>query len=238
MKKIFLLTAFLFTINLCHSQVLITLLLGDKLNTGKIEFGLDGGFNWSGMDGLESKTALRTFNLGFYFDFLIKENWYFNTGVLVKSSVGAYDISENDLLLLDPTFVFVDSGSYYQQINYFHIPLAIKYRFQNHFYFRLGPQLALRTKAKVIFDGRINGKSVVIENDNSDLFTRLEASVLAGVGYKLKQGKGMNIGIKYFYGLTDVYKGDQLDIKNNSLYAYVNIPIGRGKALKEEKSGD
>ena len=32
---------------LASGQVLISLLLGDKLNTGKIEFGLEGGFNWS-----------------------------------------------------------------------------------------------------------------------------------------------------------------------------------------------
>jgi len=36
----------LFTYNL-QSQVLIALLLGDKLNSGKIEFGLDGGLNYS-----------------------------------------------------------------------------------------------------------------------------------------------------------------------------------------------
>ncbi|MBL7865332.1 MAG: PorT family protein, partial [Cyclobacteriaceae bacterium] len=35
-------------------QVIISLLLGDKLNSGKIEFGLDGGVNYSSMKGLSS----------------------------------------------------------------------------------------------------------------------------------------------------------------------------------------
>ena len=34
-----------------HGQVLISLLLGDKLNTGQIEFGLDGGLSLSNLHG-------------------------------------------------------------------------------------------------------------------------------------------------------------------------------------------
>ena len=43
------LTVFVFIVffgTTAHSQVLISLLLGDKLNSDKIEFGLDGGLNW------------------------------------------------------------------------------------------------------------------------------------------------------------------------------------------------
>ena len=38
-----------------QSQVLISLLLGEKLNTGAIEFGLEGGINWTQISGLETK---------------------------------------------------------------------------------------------------------------------------------------------------------------------------------------
>ena len=51
-----------------HSQVLISLLLGDKLNSDKIEFGLDGGFNFSRIGNLDSSSSYSSFNLGFYFD--------------------------------------------------------------------------------------------------------------------------------------------------------------------------
>lgn len=43
---------------LCHQsngQVLISLLLGDKLNSGKLEFGLDGGVNWSNISNLKER---------------------------------------------------------------------------------------------------------------------------------------------------------------------------------------
>ena len=235
-KKLSVLFLLIISAHLSQSQVLISLLLGDKLNTGKIEFGLDGGYNFSRMSGFESAKPLSTFNLGFYFDFLLKNRWYFNTGVLVKSNVGLGDLRESDVLFFDPTIVYSDSGSYEQKISYFHIPLAIKYRFKNHIYISLGPQIALRTKAFLIYDGEQNNKTVEIKTDNRDLFDRLELSAIGAVGYKLKKGEGMSIGIKYYYGLTNIIKDNYFDSRNSSFYAYVGIPIGRGKAMK--KSAD
>ena len=72
-----------------NGQVLITILLGDALNTEKIEFGLVGGWNHSNINTIEDSKGLNSFDLGFYFHFLIKNSSYFSTGVLVKSNVGA-----------------------------------------------------------------------------------------------------------------------------------------------------
>lgn len=231
-KKLSLLIALLFVFQFGQSQVLISLLLGDKLNTGKIEFGLDGGYNFSQMSGFESGKPLSTFNLGFYFDFLLKDQWYLNTGVLVKSNVGLSNLRESDVLILDPTTVYIDSGTYEQKTSYFHVPVAIKYRFKNHLYIHAGPQFALRHKAFLTFEGEQNQKTVEVKTDNRDLFTRIEVSAVGGIGYKLHQGKGMNIGIKYFYGLTNVFKDDYFDSRNSSFYIYAGIPIGRGKVEK------
>ena len=86
MKKYFIIL-FLFISYGIQSQVLIALLLGDKLNTGNIEFGLDGGFNYSSISGMDTNDKLSEFNIGFYFDFKLKEKWYLNTGVLMKSTL-------------------------------------------------------------------------------------------------------------------------------------------------------
>jgi len=214
------------------SQILISLIFGDKLNSEKIEFGLDGGLNFSQMSGFESGKSLTSFNLGFYFDFLIKNGWYFNTGVLVKSELGLADLRENDVAFLDPTMVYSDSGSYKQVIRYFHIPANIKYRFKNNIYVKFGPQIALRTNAFLEFEGEQNNKTVVVKTDNRALFNRFEFSLLGAVGYKLSKGEGMNIGVKYYYGLSNVFKDNTYQSKNSSFYAYVGIPIGKAKAEK------
>ncbi len=86
MKKPLLLLFFLFAVYTMQSQVLIALLLGDKLNSGNIEFGLDGGMSFSSITGMDSRRNLNSFDLGFYFDIKIKDPWYLNTGVLYPNS--------------------------------------------------------------------------------------------------------------------------------------------------------
>ena len=93
MKKYLLIPVLMLIIHTAKTQILISLLLGDKLNSDKIEFGLDGGWNWSTIKNLENTKSLGTFNLGFYFDFKLKNpSWMINTGVIVKSSMGADDL--------------------------------------------------------------------------------------------------------------------------------------------------
>src|SRR5512133_3230126 len=72
-----------------NSQVLISILLGDALNTDKIEFGLVGGLNQSYITTISDSKGLNNFDLGFYFHIQLKNTSYISTGVLVKSNVGA-----------------------------------------------------------------------------------------------------------------------------------------------------
>lgn len=57
-----------------------------------------------------------------------------------------------------------------------------------------------------------------------------------GTGYRLNDKvSGMTIGVKYYYGLVNVYKG-HYGTHNSSLFLEVNIPIGAGKA--SDKKGE
>lgn len=228
-KKIALLLLLTFTAYTSQSQVLISLLLGDKLNSDKIEFGLDLGVNYAKMSGFESGTPLSVFNIGFYFDFKLKGQWYLNTGVLVKSNVGLSNLRENDVKKLSPEITFLDSGTYEQKTSYFHVPIMLKYRFKNHFYIHVGPQVALRTKAYLSYNHSYDQQELTIKTNNSDLFNRIEVAAIGGFGYKLRKGTGMNMGVKYFYGLTNAIKDDEFTSKNSSFYLYVGIPIGKEK---------
>ena len=100
-----------------QSQVLMSLIFGDKLNSPNIEFGLEGGANFSSISNLDSN--YRTdFNLGFYFDFNMKNpSWIFNTGVIVKSTMGAKDIAVYSLNDEKLDAVFAE-GSVKRTINY------------------------------------------------------------------------------------------------------------------------
>jgi hypothetical protein len=238
LKRIAILLLLITASHLGHSQVLISLIFGDKLNSDKIEFGLEGGANYSKMSNFESGNPVPAFFIGFYFDFLLKNQWYINTGVLVKSTVGLDFLKEEDVAFFDPTLVYSDTGTYSQKISYFHVPVAIKYKFKNNIYVRIGPQFALRYKADLRFIGEKDNRSVEFKTNNRDLFHRLEVSAIAGIGYKLKKGEGMNIGVKYMLGFTNILRDDSRSSKNSSVYVYVGIPIGKNKAEAKRQESE
>ena len=207
------------------SQILISLLLGDKLNTGRLEFGLEGGLNRSYLPGISDTKGLNNFNLGFYFDISIKDNWYLNTGVRVKSNTGATQLKPYSLNDAELDSLFID-GDVTRKISYFQVPVHIKYRFASQFFVNLGFQAGLNHKAKDLFLYTFREKDdVEFTNDIRKSVTVLDFGLSGGVGYKFR-GTGMNLGITYYHGLVDIMKGDEENTVNSTFYIYVDIPIG------------
>ncbi|WP_018344769.1 porin family protein [Cytophaga aurantiaca] len=229
-KSIFILLISLFAYQ-AHSQVLISLLLGDKLNSDKIEFGLEGGANFSHISSLQSTKYVPTFNLGFYFDIQIKKSWRLYTGVLVKSNLGTKELSASDLIQLHAS-TYNASGTYSQKIDYFLVPVLAKYQFKNRIYLEAGPQAGLMTKGWVEFKSDSGNTTAKIKEKNTDNIHRIDFGFVGGFGYKFQKTQGVTIGVKYYYGLTDVYK-DIAGSNNSSFFIKLNIPIGAGKKNKD-----
>lgn len=227
MKKYIITFAVLLCAFTMHSQILLTVLFGDKLNSDGLEFGLEGGFNFSDNSQFEASKRLTSFNLGFYFDFRLKNQWNIYTGVLVKAKLGDNKLTSNDLdfLGIEP---YPENGTYSQKINYFVVPALLKYNFENRMYLELGPQFGLMYKSWVEFNSDVENREIKIKDFNKDQINRLDAGLTLGTGYKLMPEAGMTIGLKYYYGLTNVYKG--VDGSNNSsLFLKLNLPIGANK---------
>ena len=236
MKKILLILLMAVSIS-AQSQVLITLLLGDKLNSPGLEFGLEGGMNWTQVSGFETSDFAQKWNLGFYFDIRIKNQLSLYTGVLVKSNLGVDNLTRNDLSKLN-AFIYKDQagvdieGDYNHKMSYFLVPILLKYKFKNQFHVAAGPQLGLMYKSWIEFESDIDGKDAIIKEYNKDNINKIDAGIMVGMGYRLFKGEGWTISAKYYYGLVDVYK-DISNTKNSSIFVEVCIPIGAAK--KPEK---
>lgn len=226
MKKYALIIILLFTGIQTQGQVLISLLFGDALNSDAIEFGLEGGLNWSNISGMETKSSLRTFNLGFYFDFKIENQWSIYTGVLVKSNLGVDELSGNDLSFLG-TEVYEEVGTYSQEMKYFLVPVLLRYTFENKIFVEAGTQFGLMYDAWVEYNSDIDGRESTIKEYNEEDINRIDAGLMAGIGYKLSKNKGMSFALKYYYGLVDVYK-NKAGTNNSSIFVEVTVPIGAG----------
>ena len=219
----------------CSSQVLISLLLGDKLNSDQLEFGLEGGVNFSNISGLDSDKYLSAFNLGFYFDFKIKNQWNFYTGVLVKSNLGVDKLTADDLAFLEITPNDETDGTYSQVLKYFIVPALIKYRFKNRIYLEGGPQFGLMYKSWVEFNSSVGDKDIQTKDYNKDKINKLDTGITFGTGYKLRPTKaGMTIGVRYYYGFVNVYNGVS-GTNNSGWFLKCNIPIGAGKNKEKTK---
>lgn len=239
MKKGLLLLFMLLCMSPARSQVLISLIFGDKLNSPFLEFGLEGGINLSDISDLNSSGMNAGFNLGFYFDIRSKQNpaWMINTGVIVKSPMGARHIPLYSLddVNLDNTFT---GGSVNREIRYFNVPILIKYQFKNRIYLKTGPQLGLLASAFDEFTNEINENDVTYKKKIRDQIRVIDAGIAFGTGYHMNVGNGLNITIQYYYGLVPVMKGDDPNVYNRSLYLTAGIPIGKGKAAQRRAEKD
>ena len=241
MKNYLLIIVFLFVGITSQSQVLITLLLGDKLNSDGLEFGLEGGGNWTKISGFETNTYARKWNLGFYFDIRLKNQWALYTGVLVKSNFGVDKLTDTDLNTLGASTYMNNNevritGDYSQKINAFMVPALIRYKFKNHMYVEAGPQFSLMYKSWVEFKADVDGKDAIFKEYNKEKINKVDAGIMAGLGYKLFKGTGWTIGAKYYYGFVDVFK-DISGTKNSSFYLKLEIPIGAGEKAQQKKAG-
>ena len=213
-----------------NAQVLITILLGDALNTDKIEFGLIGGMNRSYINTISEAKGLNNFNLGFYFHILMKKNSYFSTGVLVKSNVGATGMPVYSMGDANFDAIFQD-GTLTKKISCFYVPILFHQRFNNNrWYIEAGPQLGLIHKPVDIFETSTLGGDAKFTLEVKDAYKSIDAGLLGGVGYKFKKEiKSVAVGINYYYGLVDVSDNPDIKIKNSAIYFYIKIPIGVGK---------
>ncbi len=220
-----------------QSQVLITLLLGDKINSEGLEFGLEGGLNWTKVSGLETTSFARKWNLGFYFDIRLKNQWWIYTGVLVKANYGVDKLTDCDLDTLGAKKYFNNNGgriegNYSAKINSFMVPVLMRYKFKNYMYIEAGPQFSLMYDSWVEFEADIDETEAVFKEYNKDKINRIDAGIMFGTGYKLFKGKGLSIGAKYYYGFVNTYKGIS-GTTNSSFYIELFIPIGAEKKNKK-----
>ncbi|PLX13373.1 MAG: PorT family protein [Marinilabiliales bacterium] len=236
MKKILILACLMLIVLTSQSQILISLILGDKLNSDKIEFGLEGGLNWSTLSALETKEYQGNWNLGFYFNFKMNDAWYINTGVLVKSSLGVSNLSDNDMNKLGATIYHDNGGTrlkgkYGQKMSYFLVPVMAKYKFKNNLYAEIGPQFGLMYRSWIQFDYDLDGREAIVKEFNKEKLNKIDAGAVVGIGYRLLKGTGWTIGVKYYYGFIDVYK-DIAGSNNSSFFVKMNIPVGTGDKNK------
>jgi hypothetical protein len=147
------------------------------------------------------------------------------------SNIDPYILGDEDL-----DSVMAD-GYINRYVNYFNVPITLKYRFKNNMFVLGGFQLGLRYKARDEFTNSIyESDDIVFKHETRDNYRRIDAGVTAGIGFKFRYGVMMNMGLRYYQGFTDVFrnefKQDYGYTLNSSLYVFFEIPIGVQRKLR------
>jgi len=203
--------------------ILGTLLFISTVAFSQVQFGLKAGANISNLSGLDFKNISTQAQVGFHI------------GGFIAIKIGRLAIQPE--LLYSTQRVRFDSVSVNSkdlQLNYFTIPIMLKYRTHGGFYLETGP----------VFGYKINA-DLSGQNFN-DYISTADFSWAAGLGYHGSGGFG--IGARYNVGLSKVVNNDfassfqNADYKNAVLQVSLFYSLfGNGKhkeARKKVEKGD
>jgi Outer membrane protein beta-barrel domain len=233
MKKPILVLSLVLMANIAKSQVIISLLFGDKLNSDKVFFGLILGGSASNLSGYSTSSPFYNFNLGLFLNLKMSSRFFLQFDAMAKYKLGAKGLpvySLNDEAL-DSLF---KQGQLERNIKYLSVATTAQYRFYDYFLVEAGPQISLRTKATDIFSAGRAGGDLTFEKDISDMATRFDLGAVTGIAYQFEKGQGIKIGIRYYFGFIDIFPSDAGNNANRSFQVNAYIPIGRYKALAKQ----
>lgn len=160
----------------------------------KSSVGIKGGYNLSSaqFDGDGDIDQRHGFHVGFYNEIFLREHFAIQTELLYSQQ--GYKIE-------------TDAGDFTQKLDYLNLPVMFKGYFSDHFYIEAGPQIGVAVSHTEEIDTDIF--------DTTDEVTPNDFDWGANVGTGFKTDSGLNIGVRYYFGLNNVY--DEDDQKNRVL---------------------
>jgi len=208
-KKLFLLAiSILLTCTYANAQVLIGLLFGDKLNSPRTEFGLNLNLNHCNISDISNPEYKRALGFGLFFDFKITDNWVFGSSLFFLSPKGVENFNKSESFygyFADSSFIDATTT---RKMNYFEIPLFMKYQLKSGFGLAAGFNVGLQTSSSDIIINSVYEGTSGYKADVKDNFNLFHLEAMAGLHYHFRGDPGAQIRLNYLYGLTNVYKDE------------------------------
>jgi len=225
MKKCICFSLFLLCAQVASSQVLIALVFGKKLNSGKLSFGLLGSPVLCGINGTGASERLGL-NLGLYFDIRLNDRWSLHPEALPKSNFGADKVTPYATGNVAIDDLYAD-GSVTRIVRAMSLPVLVRYRVYGLLYAEAGIQADLITKGKDVFKVRVDDNKLNYDFKTSDAYSRLDMGYAVGVACRLSsRPTSMTLGLRYYGGLTDIMKEMPGTQRNSTFALNVYIPVG------------
>ena len=216
-----------------NSQILLSLLFGDKLNSDGLSFGIHGDYSFNKMSNMAGDKSLRSLNLGLFFTWHFSDQWHLNLEMLPKYKRGMRNLPvyavESDSL----NTLFTE-GHIDRRIKYLTLPVTGQYMLSNGLFAELGPQLSFRLKARDLLSTSLEDGTLSLEKNIDDQIHRWDIGWLAGLGYRFTKSKLIAVGVRYQGGFSDVEKSIAGKQQHQQWGVYCNLPMGKTKPRLSE----
>ena len=214
-----------------HGQVLIGMLLGDKVTSEKFHLGMAIGANFSDLSGIDDTKMRDGFFLGLIGEWHFAKHWYLQPELGAFYYVGANNLPLDDFPPPPEVEDILTGNEVSRRLKYFTIPVLLKYGVvDNRLHLGAGGQVGFLTSAKDKYEGTSdNGNAVEVEQDIKDYTTSTDAGLLFDIEWKFKKHiLSSSIVARYYLGLMDTIKDNPGDPVYNRVFSLlVTVPIGK-----------
>lgn len=236
LKKTGFVITFLLLAHTASSQILIALIFGDKLNSEKLEFGLNVGVNYSDIQNVTHTSNQRGLNIGMTFNYKFSKNFHLNPALYFAYPMGArgldiYETSDSSLSHI------IEDATLDRQLSYFSLPITLRYRLFGKTFIEAGPQVSLLSKGQDIFTLDIEDQGELTYKVNlREQYNLFDFGITGGITHKLREQNGVSLTFRYYYGLIDISKNaSQPNQVNSAFYFSCGIPIGGNAKGKDDR---
>ncbi|NIJ45156.1 hypothetical protein FHR24_001595 [Wenyingzhuangia heitensis] len=173
-----------------------TLMFAQESLYKKSSIGIKGGYNLASaqINGDNNVDQRHGFHIGFYNEIFLQQHFAIQTELLYSQH--GYKVNN-------------DSGKFTQKLDYITLPVLFKGYLSDNFYIEAGPQFAVAVNHTEEVDANFD------IFDSTTEFSPNDYDFGANIGTGFKTDSGINLGVRYYFGLNKVY--DEENQKNRVL---------------------
>lgn len=210
-----------------RAQVLIGLLLGDKVSSQRFHLEFNVGANLANLSGIADTKVNSGFMLGLGGEWRFAGNFMLQPELLPFYNAGAKNMPPGGLDIPPPLDTLVTDKQAQRNLSYFVIPVLLKYgALGRQLHIGAGPQIGFLTSGTDVFRGVIENQ-ITVDEDIGESLNSTDAGLVFNLSYKLSPSYGTGINLRYYVGLTDTIRDNIGDaVYNRVLSIFISVAIG------------
>lgn len=221
------------------SQIIVSLIFGEALNSEKLQFGIEVGANATNITNFSLSSAAAGFEISMFLNWRYSEKWSLYSNLVANSNRGY----RGDESMLDPNYLPGNDYEFWymkERLAYGAAQSAFRYHISPAWSVAGGISLGLRFKAKDEGYYKNGDSSLEIGYKVNDDYRWLDAGPTLAVLYQFRQGYGASIIARGYYGVVDVAKEIPGYQSNYYFQLTAGILIGakKGKDVAQEINPD